>query len=572
MVTGFPLCGIVLLTGLYFRMTSPVSDPAVQDDPVVVPPAPTDSIRVSTDTAPATSVTVAPAASVSQASEVSPPPVTVSLPDSEPLEFFGSQSEPKRPEPIEPPAALTESELLTSLENAAVEIDLYNDPGRPQRDFDDFVKEVTTTTQRLLAEITELRQLLNNPTRLTSGSQALLKKVPGAVRNMEQAMDETRERLKAQLDAAEGFEPLRGWLTERHDLAGLPLTMDEDCRLESRNADALAAVSNGFGRKRSIAFREKTRRVSRSAAPLVADELQPTLGNANRAFAESVDRDPDAFRDSLHEFGHDCFVPGLTQIMQGFPEHMRLLMMDTVAGSSSEAATQAIAGRAVFDPSSAVREAAVAELHHRDAQTYRPVLLTGLHYVWPPAAQHAADALVALNDQEARSDLIDLTELPDPTKPVQNESEEWYIHELTRVNHMRNCLLCHAPVVEASVQPTGAIPDPYQPVTVRYYGSAVPSPSRLGLVRADVTYLRQDFSTVHKVEDPGPWSKQQRFDYFVRARKLTRSEAHGILNSRNWDDDYPQKRSVLWALQELDAMDTRRVVAQTRHERSAVQN
>jgi len=41
------------------------------------------------------------------------------------------------------------------------------------------------------------------------------------------------------------------------------------------------------------------------------------------------------------------------------------------------------------------------------------------------------------------------------------------------------------------------------------------------LVRADVTYWRQDFSLCNRFFDHGKWSLTQRFDYLVRTRELT---------------------------------------------------
>jgi len=48
------------------------------------------------------------------------------------------------------------------------------------------------------------------------------------------------------------------------------------------------------------------------------------------------------------------------------------------------------------------------------------------------------------------------------------------------------------------------------------------------LVRVDVTYLRQDFSALLPVEDAGPWPDFQRFDFVVRTRNLTESEAMAL--------------------------------------------
>jgi hypothetical protein len=100
--------------------------------------------------------------------------------------------------------------------------------------------------------------------------------------------------------------------------------------------------------------------------------------------------------------------------------------------------------------------------------------------------------------------------------------------ELVRVNHLHNCLLCHAPAERAgSPEETllAEVPVPTMPLpdTSNGYGQ---SGSNL-LVRIDVTYLRQDFSAMRTVRDwsADAWPSRQRFDFFVRKRVLTLAEA-----------------------------------------------
>lgn len=554
MVIAFPVCGVVLLVALALRMPSRAAEPSER---VSLHHAPVERHHVSAESQPVEDPPVSVAASEpAQAIEETPEQDAVAA-ASTPVEFFGSQSAADQPDPIEPVSPLSEAELLASLEQTSVEVGLYDNPQNSKRGFEHFVAQVAKTRREVTAEINDLRQRVSRPTRMTRGSQSLLGEVPGATEQMEKSIVVMKAQLEEQLKAAEEFAPLRVWLAERRDLQGLPLAMDDTCRLESHASERLSTVSNQVLRKRFTTFSEESQR---RAATSQTDDFKPTLENANQTFAEFAESDPDAFRMWIGRFAYEDYVSGLKQVMQGFPEHMRMAALDTLTETYGPQATAAIAERAVFDPSPEIRAAAIDELQHRDLDEVRPVLLSGLRYVWPPAAQHAADTIVALNDQAARSDLLDLASQPDPTRPMQDESGSWSVHELTRVNHLRNCLLCHAPVIEASVRPTGAIPDPYEPIPVAYYAGS--GGSRSASVRADITYLRQDFSIVHEVEDPGPWPKQQRFDYFVRTRELSQSEASEMLSSRDWEQDYPQKRSVLWALQELDAISNRRVIAQ----------
>jgi hypothetical protein len=125
-------------------------------------------------------------------------------------------------------------------------------------------------------------------------------------------------------------------------------------------------------------------------------------------------------------------------------------------------------------------------------------------------------------------------------------------HELVRVNHLRNCLLCHAPaergktpdetlVAEVPI-PTERLPD-----TSGGYGR---SESTL-LVRVDVTYLRQDFSAMQQVGDwsAKSWPDRQRFDFLVRRRVLSPAEAADL--RARLAGASPYRRATARALREL---------------------
>jgi hypothetical protein len=80
--------------------------------------------------------------------------------------------------------------------------------------------------------------------------------------------------------------------------------------------------------------------------------------------------------------------------------------------------------------------------------------------------------------------------------------------------------------------------------------------SRSGnFVRADVTYLKQDFSVTQAVKDPGKWPVAQRFDYMIRKRELSADEVKRLTPAKEADAGqpvaYPQREAVLWALQLL---------------------
>jgi hypothetical protein len=67
--------------------------------------------------------------------------------------------------------------------------------------------------------------------------------------------------------------------------------------------------------------------------------------------------------------------------------------------------------------------------------------------------------------------------------------------------------------------------------------------------RPDTTYLRQEFSWMLPVANPGPWPELQRYDFVVR----TRPPRAGELPSSKLDS--PQRQAVVRALRSLTGKD-----------------
>ena len=562
MAVAYIATGLLILPCLILRMRSTPAESAVTTSPTAqtaspqIGSLPVDAgqtvlqpgIVPRVDTQPVNSSSEAQVVTSSDVLPESREPATISAPSTNgsTVTFStttASRSNPAPSELIEAPDALSESEFLASLQKTAVEFDLYTGADKRRDRSRDYSKEVNLTRKAALATIQDLHLRLSRPVRLNSGSKALLDAVPGATEEIKADQDRLRARLKEELAQARQYTPLRSWLTQRPDLAGLPISMGDSCRIPDYQARELDRVSQSFLKMRLA--RARAIRTSRRS---------PTADELNAEFEQWVEADPESFQQTLQlKHGFPAAVPGLVQIMQGESETVRLLAVQTLSTVSDPVASNAIAGRAIFDPSPAVRSASVEALKEREPAEFRSVLLHGLNYVWPPAAQHAAEALVAVNDQEARSDLLALSAKPDPRAPRKTEAGGWSVHELSSVNHLRNCLLCHAPEVESGARPTGNTPSPGEPLPVAYYSTG------LAPVRADVTYLRQDFSVIQEVENSAPWPTKQRFDYFVSKRHLPPSEVRE-LRGRYASQDYPQRRSVLFALQRLDAQREQRVI------------
>ena len=144
-------------------------------------------------------------------------------------------------------------------------------------------------------------------------------------------------------------------------------------------------------------------------------------------------------------------------------------------------------------------------------------------------AQRGAAALATLGRSDLVPRLVALLDEPDPRAPVVKVNGGRSVNEareLVRINHNRNCLLCHAPGNTAGVSPetlTAAVPVPSDPLPNPSDGYQISSPDLS--VRIDVTYLRPDFSAMQAVADANPWPEMQRFDFLVRTRTLTKDEA-----------------------------------------------
>jgi hypothetical protein len=236
-----------------------------------------------------------------------------------------------------------------------------------------------------------------------------------------------------------------------------------------------------------------------------------------------------------------------------------------LAGISHAEATRALAKLAIFSTEDAVRQAAVDALKVRRERDYTDILLGGLRYPWPDVARRAADALIKLDRTDLVPQLVDLLDQPDPRAPLvreENSKRVQEVRELVRVNHHRNCLLCHAPGNTGTVSPdtlTAQVPVPSDPLPSPSQGYQNSFPDIL--VRIDVTYLRQDFSMFQAVADANPWPEMQRFDFLVRTRTLTDKEADAYrekLTNKEPGMLSPYHRVALTALRELTGRDTAR--------------
>ncbi len=334
---------------------------------------------------------------------------------------------------------------------------------------------------------------------------------------------------------------------KREDLAGLPWRMGQDCRLtgtagyelESRSRLIRTALDGSLvASKKSL--QKQTKPVP--DAPLHESEL----------FWTTLQKNGNGLYD------HGAGLSALRQMLAVKDPGLRFSFIKRLNETSRSEAVRNLAEAAVFDLDPEVRGAAVVGLHGRPAKEFLPVLLDGLRHPWPAAAEHAAEALAALGTTEAVPHLVALLGEPDPDAPFQQRVANRRVlvkRELVRVNHLRNCLLCHSPSTAKTDHVRAPVPPPGEEVPER---SSIYYMERSGytLVRADVTYLRQDFSVLQPVKDHGVWPAWQRFDYLVRVRPLTAEEQVAFAAER--PETRPlsaHRKAILFALRALTGRD-----------------
>jgi hypothetical protein len=354
-------------------------------------------------------------------------------------------------------------------------------------------------------------------------------------------------------------------LKTRPDLAGLPIVLGEACRLNVERGqqfqNALNTIRNSLNQQLTIPISEAQHAAARAAARFWHQYQglcfsEDHVGNSP----------PDAERQKSSQ---PARIAALMQVLGPDSANMRQGLARFLAGVSDVEATRALARLAIFAAEPEVCQAALEALKVRRERDYQEILLAGLRYPWPAVAKRAAEAIVKLERKDLAPQLVALLDEADPRAPVQVDGQEApVVRELVKINHHQNCLLCHAPGSSTPHQPGGtgnprspqpghilaAVPIPGEPFGSFSTGYQNSSPDIV--VRADITYLRQDFSMLMPVADAHPWPQMQRFDFLVRTRTLTAEEAKTFrakLNSKDAPSPYHQLAHA--ALRQLTGQD-----------------
>jgi hypothetical protein len=328
----------------------------------------------------------------------------------------------------------------------------------------------------------------------------------------------SRERLFRERRAG-GDHPMLAMFDSRSDLRGLPVLRDEDCH----GFTFISTVSHELRPQ----LQDTSQYLStRSTSRLHRNEEMPTQIRRELARKAEV---------------HPMLLWQMCQCEKG---DLRGVMTDVLGMLEKPAAAEALARVALYDPDPDLRLSAVIALKTRPAVESRPLLLEGFAHPMSCVADHAATALTVLNDRAAVPDLIDLLGKPDPATPVPDESGTPVVHELVKINHARNCQMCHATSWDANDSARAPVPSPDQPLTPPF--SDYVNVCGDLFVRIDVTYLRPDFSRMLPVAKAAPWPDRQRFDFLVRTRAATPAEISAPRPEKS-----PHREAIVRALQRL---------------------
>ncbi|MCI0639632.1 MAG: hypothetical protein L0Y72_15475 [Gemmataceae bacterium] len=343
---------------------------------------------------------------------------------------------------------------------------------------------------------------------------------------------------------------LKVLLKSRPDLEGLPFVMGDACRLNATQAAELRTAVQCV--RNSMIERSTHKSVETSTAA----EFFWT------SFQKYNGRDTDRLGTKPAE------VAALAQLLGPEPAEWHKGLVRHLAGIDRADASRALARLALFSFEQDIRSAALAALKNAKSRDITDILVHGLRYPWPAVARQAAQAVVHLERKDLVPKLVEILDEPDPRIPVVRDvdgKKVVTVREVVRLNHHHNCLTCHAPAQvtdenansrELMESLTGAVPIPGQEISPPSFGYRMTSPDLF--IRADITYLRQDFSMMMKVPDAKPWPEMQRYDFLVRTRVLTPEEERTyreLLDKRASKCVSPNQQAALTALRGLTGQD-----------------
>jgi hypothetical protein len=326
----------------------------------------------------------------------------------------------------------------------------------------------------------------------------------------------------------------------RPDLAGLPFHIGLEAVLDREKAQAM----NDLSKQLRQAIKSCARAPSGDDSPNTTDLYFTLAGDKQASFKNRYE----------NLWSTAKAVPCINQMLQAENTDVRRMACELLRGLYVPEATESLVKWSVFDTDAGNRAAAVAALLKRDQKEVSRLLLQFIRYPWARAVEHAAEALVALDCQDALPYLIAAYDQPDPDATfdveLPNNSGGTFRQEVVRVKHVKNCMMCHPPSFESTDLVRGAIPDAQRLQTGQSTGYNQGSGSQgEGFIAADVTYLRQDFSVLQPDATPGKKPERLRYDYFVSIRHANPQA------SKAQTTDSPYRQAIRFAIKELSQHD-----------------
>jgi hypothetical protein len=385
-------------------------------------------------------------------------------------------------------------------------------------------------------------------------------------------------------------------LANREDLAGLPFAMGDDCRTSGERTkqftQAVATVRQALGSQNfavtQVTFQgpvvqqpngvittvavtqpQATPPVMPSsnavlvAVPQMASVSNPSFWSQYATLCEQEDATRSRSDKVKNEHVTVARIAALMQMLAPESPELRLGLVKYLTAIPHVEATKALARIAIFSPEDDVRIAATDSLKIRREKDYTDILIKGLRYPWPAVAKRSAEAIARMGRSDLIPELVAVLAKDDPRMPVmktEGGKQIAMVREMVKVNHHRNCMMCHAPGSPENVSSnaiTAEVPMQGQPLPLPSQGYGQSSPDLM--IRIDVTYLRQDFSAMLAVGDAHPWPEMQRFDFLVHERKLTSDEANEYkakLTPKEVGVLSPYHCAALASLRELTGKDT----------------
>jgi hypothetical protein len=375
-------------------------------------------------------------------------------------------------------------------------------------------------------------------------------------------------------------------LANRPDLAGMPFAMGDDCRTHGDRVKHFTQAAQTVRQALGGGVPQPAPNFRPSRAPQTgAVPVNTGVVLTNVSFIQTADVISEVTSFSLpfwRQFNELCEqqdtnvrrdketaelvtlarIAALTQMLAAESPEIRLGLVKYLTGVPHIEATKALGRMAIFSPENDIRAAAITALKVRREKDYTDILVKGLRYPWPAVAKRAAEAITKLERTDLAPELIAVLDSTDPRLPTTKEvggKKVVVVREMVKMNHHRNCLMCHAPAGSGVPNPSAITAE------VAVQGQPLPQPfegyrqsTQELMIRLDVTYLRQDFSASLTVRDAHPWPDAQRFDFFVRERTLTDDEATSYrdeLTPKEAGVLSPYHKAVVTALRDLTGKD-----------------